>query len=105
MIATANGTTVFAAFAVGFVSFIAPCVLRPVPGVLSAASGVSVAALRMHEHTRAQVLVPAAIFCASFSLVFVLLGASATSIGQTLNDHRDALNKVAGALIIAMGVL
>ena len=104
MIATATGTTVFAAFAVGFVSFISPCVLPLVPGYLSAVSGVSVADLRMHDHTRAQVLVPAAIFCASFSLVFVLLGASATSIGQTLNDHRDLLNKIAGALIIAMGV-
>jgi cytochrome c-type biogenesis protein len=105
MIAAATNTTVFAAFAVGFISFISPCVLPLVPGYLSAVSGVSIADLRMHEHSRAQVLVPAAIFCASFTLVFVLLGASATSIGQTLNDHRDTLNKVAGALIIAMGVL
>src|SRR5947208_3160649 len=100
-----TNATVFAAFAVGFVSFISPCVLPLVPGYLSAVSGVSIADLRTREHTRAQVLVPAAIFCASFTLVFVLLGASATSIGQTLNDHRDALNKIAGALIIAMGVL
>ena len=33
-------TTVFAAFAVGFVSFISPCVLPLVPGYLSAVSGV-----------------------------------------------------------------
>jgi cytochrome c-type biogenesis protein len=105
MIATATDTTVFAAFAVGFVSFISPCVLPLVPGYLSAVSGVSIADLRAEEHGRAQVLIPALIFCASFSIVFILLGASATSIGQTLNNHRDVLNRVAGGLIIAMGVL
>ena len=39
-------TTVFAAFAVGFVSFISPCVLPLVPGYLSAVSGVTVEELR-----------------------------------------------------------
>jgi cytochrome c-type biogenesis protein len=105
MIAAATDTTVFAAFAVGFVSFISPCVLPMVPGYLSAVSGVSISDLRSSEHTRAQVVVPSVIFCASFTLVFVLLGASATSIGQTLNDNRDLLNKIAGGLIVAMGVL
>ena len=97
MIASATDTTVFAAFAVGFVSFISPCVLPLVPGYLSAVSGVSIADLRAQEHARAQVLIPALVFCLSFSVVFVLLGASATSIGQTLNNHRDVLNRVAGA--------
>ena len=105
MIASATDTTVFAAFAVGFVSFISPCVLPLVPGYLSAVSGVSIADLRTHEHSRAEVFVPAVVFCASFTIVFVLLGASATSIGQTLNEHRDLLNHIAGGLIIAMGVL
>jgi cytochrome c-type biogenesis protein len=35
--------TVFAAFAVGFISFISPCVLPLVPGYLSTISGVSFA--------------------------------------------------------------
>ncbi len=35
-------TTVFAAFAAGFLSFISPCVLPLVPGYLSAVSGVNV---------------------------------------------------------------
>jgi len=104
MIAAATNTTVFAAFAVGFISFISPCVLPLVPGYLSAVSGVSIAELRAGEHTN-RVVWSAAIFCLSFTLVFVLLGATATSIGQTLNDHKDALDKIAGGVIIAMGVL
>src|SRR5437868_11313658 len=95
----ASGIGVFTALVAGFVSFISPCVLPLVPGYLSAVSGVSIADLRAEEHGRAQVLIPALIFCASFSIVFILLGASATSIGQTLNNHRDVLNRVAGGLI------
>ena len=50
-------TTVVAAFAVGFVSFISPCVLPLVPGYLSAVSGVTLAELQRGE--RANVLLPA----------------------------------------------
>src|ERR1700754_4854193 len=102
--ATTTDTTVIAAFAVGFVSFISPCVLPLVPGYLSAVSGVSIVELRERDHTTANVLWPAIIFCLSFTVMFVALGMTATSIGQTLNDHRDLLNKIAGGLIIAMGV-
>jgi cytochrome c-type biogenesis protein len=101
---TTADTTVLAAFAVGFVSFISPCVLPLVPGYLSAVSGVSITGLRERDHTTARVLMPAVVFCLSFTVVFVALGMSATSLGQTLNDHRTALNRVAGGLIIAMGV-
>jgi cytochrome c-type biogenesis protein len=102
--ATTTDTTVLAAFAVGFVSFISPCVLPLVPGYLSAVSGVSITELRESDHTRAKVLWPAAIFCLSFTVMFVALGMTATGLGQTLNDNRATLDKVAGALIVAMGV-
>ena len=60
-------TTVIAAFAVGFVSFISPCVLPLVPGYLSAVSGVSVAELRKGERSLLRVLLPAIVFCLSFT--------------------------------------
>jgi cytochrome c-type biogenesis protein len=97
-------TTIIAAFAVGFVSFISPCVLPLVPGYLSAVSGVSIVELRERDHTMSSVLWPAIVFCLSFTVMFVALGMTATGIGQTLNDHRDLLDKIAGGLIIAMGV-
>jgi cytochrome c-type biogenesis protein len=97
-------TTVFAAFAVGFISFASPCVLPLVPGYLSAISGVSVAELAEGEG-RGRVLVPAVLFCLSFGVMFVALGMTATGLGQTLLDNRQTLQKVAGATIVAMGVL
>ena len=98
-------TTVFAAFAAGFVSFISPCVLPLVPGYLSAVSGVSVADLQEGERSTSRILLPAIVFCLSFTAVFVALGMAATGLGQTLQDNRETLDRIAGALIVVMGVL
>jgi cytochrome c-type biogenesis protein len=98
----ASGIGILAALGAGFVSFISPCVLPLVPGYLSAVTGVSVGELERADWRRT--LVPSLIFVASFSTVFILLGLTATGIGQTLQDHRDTLEKVAGAMIVAMGV-
>jgi cytochrome c-type biogenesis protein len=97
-------TTVFAAFAAGFVSFISPCVLPLVPGYLSAVSGVSIADLQEGERRTSTVLLPAIVFCLSFTAVFVALGMVATGLGSTLRDNRDVLDRIAGSLIIAMGL-
>lgn len=105
IVAAGVDTTVFAAFAVGFVSFLSPCVLPLVPGYLSAVSGISIEALSNSESDhRAKVLGPAVIFCLSFTLMFVALGMSATKIGSTLRDHQATLNLIAGWTIIALGV-
>lgn len=97
-------TTVVAAFAVGFISFISPCVLPLVPGYLSTISGVSFADLQAGRG-RAKVLGPALLFCASFTVMFVALGMTATGLGQTLQEHRQVLRQISGVVIAAMGVL
>lgn len=96
--------TVFAAFAVGFISFVSPCVLPLVPGYLSTISGVSFADLQEGQR-RTQVLGPALLFCLAFTAMFVALGMSATGLGQTLNDHRALLRQISGIVIVLMGVL
>ena len=98
----AAGVGVLAALAAGLVSFLSPCVLPLVPGYLSAVSGVRVGELE--QASWRQVLVPSLLFVASFSLLFILLGLSATGIGDLLREHRQTLNKIAGVLIVAMGV-
>jgi len=102
--ATQADTTIIAAFAVGFVSFVSPCVLPLVPGYLSAVSGVSIADMRSGEHKLSAILWPAAIFCLSFTIMFVALGMTATSIGSTLRDSKQTLDRAAGIVIVAMGV-
>jgi cytochrome c-type biogenesis protein len=97
-------TTVVAAFAVGFVSFISPCVLPLVPGYLSTISGVSFADLQ-EGRGKWKVLGPAILFCVAFAVMFVALGMTATGLGQTLQDHRQLLRQISGAVLIAMGAL
>jgi len=95
-------TTVVAAFAVGFISFISPCVLPLVPGYLSTISGVSFADIEAGK-SRRDVLMPALLFCISFSLMFVALGMTATGLGQTLQDHRQLLREISGVVLMLLG--
>src|SRR5204863_5050241 len=97
-------TTVFAAFGVGFLSFVSPCVLPLVPGYLSAVSGVSYAEMESGQ-SRWRVLGPALLFCLAFAAMFVALDMTATGLGQTLQDNRDLLRRIAGIVLIVMGVL
>lgn len=97
-------TTVIAAFAVGFISFVSPCVLPLVPGYLSAISGVSFADLQEGKG-KGKVVGPAILFCLSFTVMFMALGMSATGLGSALQDHRRTLQEIAGVVIVLMGVL
>jgi cytochrome c-type biogenesis protein len=97
-------TTVIAAFAAGFISFISPCVLPLVPGYLSSVSGLSLADMRSGDRGLAKILLPSLVFCLSFTAVFVALGMTATGLGTTLLKERDTLDKVAGVVIVAFGV-
>jgi cytochrome c-type biogenesis protein len=104
MIATdsASGVGIPIALAAGLVSFLSPCVLPLVPGYLSTVVGVAPADIR--DAGARRVLLPSLLFIASFSTIFILLGLGATAIGSTLNDHKQTLELVGGAVIVAMGV-
>jgi cytochrome c-type biogenesis protein len=95
-------TTVFAAFGVGFLSFVSPCVLPLVPGYLSAVSGVSYAEMEAGQ-SRWKVLGPALLFCLSFTAMFVALGMTATGLGQTLQENRAIMREISGIVIAVLG--
>jgi cytochrome c-type biogenesis protein len=99
----ASGVGVLAAVAAGAVSFLSPCVLPLVPGYLSTVVGVTPAELRRSSARR--VLGPSLLFIASFSTIFILLGLGATAIGSALVENKVVLERVAGAIIVALGVL
>jgi len=99
----AAGVGVLAALAAGLVSFLSPCVLPLVPGYLSAVTGVNPSELEAAGWRR--VLVPSLLFIASFSAIFILLGLTATGIGEALRENRDLLETISGIVIIAMGAL
>lgn len=104
VLATQVDATLVAAFAVGFISFVSPCVLPLVPGYLSTISGVSFAEIQA-GNGRSKVLGPAVLFCLSFTVMFVALGMTATGFGSALQDNRRELQQIASVVLVAMGVL
>ena len=101
---TATGVGIPVAIAAGLVSFLSPCCLPLVPGYLSTVIGATPADLRDGLGAR-RVLVPSLLFIGSFSLIFILLGMSATVIGSALNDHKHLLEQVGGIAIVTMGLI
>ncbi len=102
MVDDASGVGVLAALAAGVVSFLSPCVLPLVPGYLSAVSGVK--PHEIEDASMRRVLVPALLFVASFSAIFIVLGLGATKLGSSLNDHRETLERVSAVVIILLGL-
>jgi cytochrome c-type biogenesis protein len=91
----------------GLLSFLSPCVLPLIPSYITYITGLSFADLQA-EHpshiVRRKAMLHALAFIAAFTLVFVLLGASATLVGSFLQEHIGAVRKVGGALIVLFGV-
>ena len=90
------------AFAAGLLSFLSPCVLPLVPSYVGFLTGMTLPEM---EARRRIALLHALLFVAGFSLVFILLGASATALGRALNYYQVWLQRVGGVLIIAFGLV
>ena len=85
------------AFGAGLISFLSPCVLPLIPGYISYISGQSLQEILNKKEIN---FFPLILFCLGFSTVFVLLGASASFLGQTLLQNSEILRIVAGIIII-----
>lgn len=95
------------AFTAGLVSFLSPCVLPLIPSYVGFITGVSFQDLTGNEN-RDNIFRTTAInsllFIFGFSIVFVLLGATATAVGSSLNRYQNVLRWVGGTLVIVLGI-
>ena len=85
------------AFGAGLISFLSPCVLPLIPGYVSFISGQSLQELLSSKRIN---FLPLILFCLGFSTVFIILGASASFLGQTLLQNSEILRIIAGVVII-----
>src|SRR5262249_18934989 len=102
-----DNVSVFYAFGAGLFSFLSPCVLPLVPGYISIISGFSLDQLKAKEKDSSllrAVLLNSIMFIIGFSVTFVLLGATATWVGQLLLTRMRLFGKLAGLLLIVFGV-
>jgi len=95
------GVGVAVAFAAGLLSFLSPCVLPLIPSYVGYLTGMSVEEV---ERRRGTAVLHGLWFVAGFSLVFVLLGAAASAVGNLLRDYQVWLGRVGGVLLILFGV-
>ena len=85
------------AFGAGLISFLSPCVLPLIPGYISYISGQSLQEILNKKQTN---IFPLVLFCLGFSTVFVILGASASFLGQALLQNSEILRILAGIIIV-----
>jgi len=101
---------IYYALLAGAISFLSPCVLPLVPPYLCYMAGATVSQLTgedgAHENQdlRRKAVFHSLIFVLGFSVIFISLGASATAIGKLLLQWSDILAKIAGVIIIVMGL-
>lgn len=91
----------------GLISFASPCILPLIPSYVSYITGISYDELVSRESRGKNMnitLLHSVAFIAGFSLIFVLLGATASFAGSILAQHLDTIRIVGGVLIIIMGV-
>jgi cytochrome c-type biogenesis protein len=77
-----ESVTLLAAFGGGLVSFLSPCVLPIVPAYLSIITGLEIGEIQEGRGHVARIGRDTGLFIAGFSAVFIVLGLSATTIGQ-----------------------
>ncbi len=91
------------AFGAGILSFLSPCVLPLVPSYLTFVSGMSLEDLQDGVDRRAT-LIHSLLFVAGFTGIFLILGASASFLGQFLRLYEEWIARVGGIIIIILGL-
>ncbi len=93
------------AFIAGILAFLSPCVLPIIPAYLSYISGVGVEEVQRESGVfNTRIFLSALFFVIGFSIIFTLLGAGASLIGQFLRTYQTEIAKLGGGLVIFFGL-
>ena len=87
----------------GVVSFLSPCVLPVLPGYLTYLAARS-SGREVGQVSRLRILFHGIAFVAGFSIVFIMLGATASAIGRFLYAYREWITRIGGVMIVIFGL-
>ncbi len=99
--------TYVVAFFAGILTFLSPCLLPLIPSFIVYITGVSLADLKSQEkrgEVRRKTIIHSLLFILGFSIVFVLLGLTATALGKAVFQYQEAIRIIGGILIIIFGL-
>src|SRR5215210_7091731 len=88
-------------FTAGLLSFLSPCVLPLIPSYVTFVTGLT---LEDVQRSRRIALIHSLLFVLGFTLVFLALGATATTLGRLLGYNREWVGRIGGALVIVLGL-
>ena len=91
------------AFLAGIISFLSPCVLPIVPPYLAYMSGISISDATGNDKP-VSLFLPALFFVLGLSTVFLILGFAASALGTFFLSYQDALNTIAGLMVMGFGL-
>ena len=100
-----NNVSMIISFLAGLATFISPCLLPMIPLYISYITGSSIENLTVKgKREPLRMLPPALFFVLGFTIIFVILGASATYLGKLLGEKQEILRYVSGAIVIIFGL-
>lgn len=98
-----ENVSVLFAFTAGMLSFLSPCVFPLIPAYVANLTGTTLGNDKI-EVSKRLLLVRSLSFIMGFSLIFVMMGTSASALGQIFTHNREIIQKVSGLLIIIFGL-
>jgi cytochrome c-type biogenesis protein len=98
-----NDIGIVIALSAGVLSFLSPCVLPLVPSYLTFVTGMSLEDLQEGVDRR-NTMIHSVLFVMGFSVIFILLGASASFLGQFFKAYEVWIARIGGVVIIALGL-
>ncbi|WP_245741949.1 cytochrome c biogenesis CcdA family protein [Anaerobacillus arseniciselenatis] len=95
--------SIWIALFAGIISFLSPCIFPLVPAYLAQLTGTSVSNNQLNVDKKI-ILSRSIGFIIGFTIIFLLLGASATAFGQLFMKNRELLEKIGGIIIVVLGL-
>lgn len=94
------------AFSAGLISFFAPCVVPLLPAYIGYVTGVSIKDLEVFGYKPyfKKLLLSSIFYILGFSIVFVLLGTAAATIGMSLRRYDFLIQRIGGLVILLLGL-
>lgn len=89
------------AFAAGLLSFLSPCVLPLIPSYVTFVTGLTIDDV---QRSRRITVTHSLLFVTGFTLVFLALGATATTLGRLLGYNREWVGRIGGVIVIVLGL-
>jgi len=90
----------------GLASFFSPCVLPLIPAYFTFITGLSLEELTENRSSavRIQIITSTLSYVFGFSLIFIILGASASFLSGLMFEYRNVITKIGGIIIILFGI-